>query len=642
MTGRGGARWRTRGAVAGLAVFAVLLPHPVASQDLEVVAAERGIPLPDGYWERKAADPLAFELPNGFFGGREALPPVRAPGRIAQPASAHFTGTARFPVVLGLFADSREPWIAPEEIDRSLFSGPAAKGTLTEFYSELSYGQFTVAGDVLPWVRTSLTMAEVVGADDGLGDDSRVGDYLMESLSMVDGDVDFRLYDNDGPDRIPDSGDDDGVVDVVTFEFQEGAASCGGPAIWPHRWGISGWTEGEPWASDDIGANGEPIVVDAYIIQGATNCGGTEVQIAATIAHEFGHALGLPDYYHAVQGREPQFRRWVLGCWELMAAGSWGCGPVGSTREPFGPTMMTAWNRHVLGWLDFDDVGVVRDTVVSLAPIRTSGHALRIPLDGGAGEAALLLEYRDHQSFDADTPGPGVLVVRFDADGLRRPQTGLRYRLYILEADGDRALLKVLSEGGDRGMPSDAFGLPGGPSRLNNVTDPSTRAPDGALTSTTIHSIRLVEGGAEIHLSTDPVPALVAPAGTLQGAAVTPIDHALLVAGGTPPFDVTFAGAPAGVTLAADGDRVVFQGEPEAEGAFVILFEATDQRGESVSGEIQLDVGPLQIEIDALVDHVVERAPLSPARQEWIDARGNANGNLDVGDLRAWRYGPGQ
>ena len=48
--------------------------------------------------------------------------------------------------------------------------------------------------------------------------------------------LDFTQFDNDGPDGVPNSGDDDGFVDFVAFVY---ALPCPGDAragaIWPHR-----------------------------------------------------------------------------------------------------------------------------------------------------------------------------------------------------------------------------------------------------------------------------------------------------------------------------------------------------------------------------------------------------------------------
>src|SRR4030095_3202975 len=72
----------------------------------------------------------------------------------------------------------------------------------------------------------------------------------------------------------------------------------------------------------------EYITVGGYVAQGTLKCG-TDVGPNG-LAHELAHLLfGLPDLYHVVGGGTQiwEGRRWVMGCWELMAAGSgWGCG----------------------------------------------------------------------------------------------------------------------------------------------------------------------------------------------------------------------------------------------------------------------------------------------------------------------------
>jgi len=626
----------------------VILPGaaiPAGAQDLETVSRLTGVPLPDGYWARKAADPLAFELPNGFFGKRTSLPPTLRADLVEQPARAQFQGVARLPVILGLFADSPDPWITPDDVSRVLFDGPNPRGTLKEFYTEASLGAFTLEGDVPPWTRSTLTLAEVVGTGAGLGDDARVGEYLMEALAAVDDEVDFRQYDNDGPDGIPDSGDDDGVVDVVAFEFLEIAASCGGPGIWPHRWGISGWTGGTPWSSGDVGAAGTPVMVDGYIIQSAADCSGTAVQGAGTMAHEFGHALGLPDYYHPVDGILPELRRWVLGCWDLMAAGSWGCGPVTENRGPFGPTHMSAWNRHRLGWLDFVEVGAVRDTTYVLDPIRTSGQALRIENGGTPGEA-FLVEFRDQGGFDRDLPATGVLVTLLYPTGKLRPATGEHYYLSVLEADGFGALVLVASQGGDRGSAGDVFGAGIGLDHMNYLTSPSTRTVGGTASPVAFHSFRVDGSQARVRLSNHPEPGIVAASEPvrIQAGVASPERgfRTVLVAGGFLPLKATPVGPiPRGLSVAEDGEHVVLTGVALESGSFQLPVEVRDARGSLASGTILLVVDPFQMEMARLADAVLGGTALTPGEEAYLDANGNVDGNLDVGDARAWRYPPG-
>jgi len=478
----------------GLALAATfIVVAPGAAQDIEAVAQARGLQLPQAYYDRVAADPTAFTLPNGLFRtGTDGL-------RLARAVS----GTHQLLVIPALFADSEEPHISRDMVQQSLFDGPAERGTVTEAYLEMSRGALTLTGAVTPWVRTSIDMFDAVGTGNGLGDDGDLGPYFLEALELADESVDYGQYDNDGPDGVPNSGDDDGFVDAMTFEFLEIAGSCGGPSIWPHRWGISGWTGGIPFTSTDPRTGGGSIQVDGYIVQGVTDCGGVRVQDANVIAHEYGHVLGLPDYYHPIDNTGAAGRRWVLGCWELMAAGSWGCGPWADSRDPFGPTHMSARTKYVLGWVDYLEVGSVEDHEIFLDPIQTSGQALRIPLDVD-GIENLILEYRTQTGFDSQIPAEGVLIYHQDERGQLRPDpsSGTPYFLSLVEQDGSNGLQRNSYGGGDRGVPGDAWGV-GGVSRPYDFgTVPALRTHDGGATSIVIHEIAVENGRARIRLST--------------------------------------------------------------------------------------------------------------------------------------------
>jgi len=469
---------------------------PLLAQDIEAIAELRGLKLPPSYYSRVARDPGAFELPNELF-------QVNAQGQVET--IRNIRGTHRLLVLPALFSDSEEPHITRDMIQASLFDGPAPRGTVTEAFTEMSRGALTVLGDVLPWVRTSRPMLEVLGTANGLGSDADLGPYFVEALQLVDSTTDFGLYDNDGPDNVPNSGDDNGFVDAMTFEFLEIAGSCGGPSIWPHRSGIAPRNGGQPFTTDDARPGGGFVQIDGYIVQSASDCTGTEVQISNTIAHEFGHVLGLPDYYHPTASGGAVGRRWVLGCWELMAAGGWGCGPVPDEREVYGPSHLSARSKNVLGWLDFTEIGLgeVSHEEYVLDPVQTSGDALRIHLDED-GTEYLLVEYRAQIGFDADLPAEGVLIYHQDLSAARRPDpsSGNPYFLALLEQDDNDGLIRNSFEGGNRGEAGDAWGVGGVPDKLSSLTSPSTRLNDGSVTPVVFHSIVVENGRARITLST--------------------------------------------------------------------------------------------------------------------------------------------
>ncbi|HWK88828.1 MAG TPA: M6 family metalloprotease domain-containing protein [Longimicrobium sp.] len=449
---------------------ALLAPAAAAAQDIEMQARAAGRTLPRGYYQRIARDPAFFE-----FKDTGAWPARTGPdGALA--------GTLPMLVINALFSDSPTPPFGSDATQRVLFDGPSAVGTLTQFYHQQSNNRLTMTGRVLPWVRTSITELAAVGTGNGLGEDSRLGEWFSSALSQADALVDYGQYDNDGPDNVPNSGDDDGLVDVVVFQYLERAGSCGGHGVWPHRGGVAGWLGGQPYTTQDLRPNGEPVRVSSYITQSARNCTGEDPANIAVIAHEMGHVIGLPDLYHSINGIQPSQRRWVLGCFALMAGGSWGCGSGATYGVATRPGHMGPWEKIMKGWLQVLETEVADRREFILGPVNTTHSVLRINLRPN-GMEYLLVEYRPRVGFDVGLPASGVLVYRVDLGGSAAPCATCprRYGVSLLEADGDSALVRTSEEGGNRGVAGDMF-TAGKTWVLNEATRPNTRLATGEPT----------------------------------------------------------------------------------------------------------------------------------------------------------------
>ncbi|HEX5869581.1 MAG TPA: M6 family metalloprotease domain-containing protein, partial [Longimicrobium sp.] len=435
-------------------------------------------------------------------------------------------GEMRMVVVMTLFSDSPEPPFSTETTHQQLF-GQNPLGSLSDFYREISGGRVSLTGNVLPWVRTNVSLATAVGTELGLGDDAQIGPYLVDALQRVDGTVNFAQYDNDGPDGVPNSADDDGYVDVTVFQYTEIAASCGGAGAargpWPHRSAVRGWT-GQPFRTNDLRPDGQPVLVDDYIMQSVLDCDGLP-QTISTIAHETGHAFGLPDFYDPTAGILPSQRRWVLGCWTLMAAGAWGCGDGATFGKVAKPSHMGAYEKQRLGWIEETVANTEVSASFTLPPVQTSGRSLRVPLRGA--DEYLLLEYRPNTGYDSGLPAAGVLVYHVEpARPLRPCATCPRlYRVGLVEADADSSLVRTATEGGNRGESGDVFT---GTRILTDATKPSLRLNSGAPSNLAL-SITVAGGQARVHVLRRPSVAQERILGPFLGGAALSDDEQVAV-----------------------------------------------------------------------------------------------------------------
>jgi M6 family metalloprotease-like protein len=382
----------------------------------------------------------------------------RFPYLVSVNGVRHF-GTSRLLVIPARFHDGAPMPLTAAEMRQQLFGGSAG-GPMNQAFSLASSGGFTLKGQVTPWVQTTVPSA-MTGV--GVYGPTAQDDYVIEALLGIEDDVDFGLFDNDGPDGVPNSGDDDGVLDggIAVMNSDLNRYCNGGTGKGPHPFARSVWRmNGQRYKTGDASARGGVIEVGGYTLLSAIGCGGQTVG-AHVLAHELGHLFfGLPDIYHAVGGPTGsevfQQRRWVAGCWELMAGGSWGCGTGAPTLDykfnTFGP-----WPRTVLGWAVPQQVDPTRDMTYDLHPMGRGGTVLRVPIR--SDDEYLLIEYREGAPGDGKIPASGVLMFHvaqnlpFFPPTLQSP-----YRMSLIEADDDSAMFKTELQGGNRGTASDVFG----------------------------------------------------------------------------------------------------------------------------------------------------------------------------------------
>jgi len=554
-------------------------------------------------------------------------------------AGRRVDGSLRVLVIAALFADSPEPTFAQADIQAEFFDGPATRGTMTELYGEMSRGALHVPGVVTEWGRSSLTLAEVRGGEFNNGEPSRNRDFAFDAVALADAQLDLGQFDNDGPDGVPNSGDDDGVVDAVFILYSEVGSHCGGTGPWPHFSRFSFANDGQPEPTDDDRPDGSPIGVDGYVVTTVTDCFGETIGAMPVAAHELGHVLGLPDLYHRAEGSLAVQRRWVVGCWGLMAAGAWGCGQSDDVTGRFGPTHMSAWTKDQMGWLEVEEVGEVVQQEFILEPVQTGGRALRIDIDE---TESYLVEYRPQVGFDNLIPASGVLIYHVDTEGSHQPAADEDYLVALLEADANLTLQRTHPNGGNRGEPGDAWATDGAGMSFSNATTPRTMTNAGDTSSVTFHDIRIEGGVARIRISTRETAAVVGAQALPTFALRETVDVHLRVGGGALPYTlVARPTLPVGMTASLEAEELVLEGVPVGTGNFESNVGIRDAVGRVGTTVLRFVVAGLNLTRERLLGPLLGNGaePLTEDEVEVLDNDGNRNGQYDVGDLRAQLVG---
>lgn len=442
------------------------------------------------------------------------------------------TGLYNVPVVPLAYSDVPVPYPIAD-FQEVLFGATPPAGrpyTLKTYYEELSRGRIEMQGTVFAPFTHDQTAAWVTDGCNGLtipgrtsctrnGSQNHMGQMLVAALtamSTVFGqEAIWNAFDNDGPDGLPNSGDDDGYVDFVTFLHPEVGGECSNSTgIWAHRWQMRVWNNGSPYVTRTPrrDAQGQPIpgqflLVEDYTIQsqrgGPSGCGVAAIMPVGTVAHETGHAFGLPDLY------DTSNLTYGIGDWSLMS--------FGNQVTQSSPSSYDPWSLVTLGWATVDELTGHR--TVTAGP-RIFSDTVFLARTLASPLQYLLLENRQAVGSDTAQMGPGVLA-RQKAPGLllwhideqkiassaltNTVNVGPTHGVALVQADG----LNHLRGRINRGDMGDAYPGSTGNTRFGLTTIPVARDHQGQVLGFALDQIGDLLGGVMTFRFTRRAPTLV-------------------------------------------------------------------------------------------------------------------------------------
>lgn len=292
--------------------------------------------------------------------------------------------TFNIPWVLVQFPDASSSY-TPSELELLLdqpgYSHPNFDntGSFHDFYKEISYGQFLSKSKVSNWI-TAPNSHDYYGHNNGY---DRVRELVRNAVDQLEeSGFDWSIYDNDG----------DGYVDALNIIHQGPGAEEGVESnIWSHKWSLG-----------NLSVSYDNVIISSYTINPEIQ-GGNIVAIGV-LAHEFGHALGLPDLY------DTDYSSTGSGKLALMAGGSWGT--TGNT--PWYPSTMNAWCKAQLGWVEIEEIEVSQ-TNITLTNSFLDNKVIRIN-HPAVTEEYWLIENRQKIGSDTLMPTAGLAIWHINDD----------------------------------------------------------------------------------------------------------------------------------------------------------------------------------------------------------------------------------
>lgn len=303
-------------------------------------------------------------------------------------------GDVKTIAILVNFTDTKFTIDNPKEsferiLNEEGYSDQQSTGSVRDYYKENSHGEFRLTFDVYGPYDMSESMAYYGKNDPSFGgSDGKTAALLVkEACEAADKDIDYTQYDYNN----------DGKVDNIFIVYAGLNEAEGGPAnsIWPHRW--------------DFGNAGMSCVLDGkqiydYACTSELRGSDASKKIKAnigTFTHEFGHVLGLPDFYDT-DGSTNGYSDGV-DIWSLMNTGSY-------NNESRTPPYLSGTERYLLGWLEPKLLEYSGE--YTLKSIGSANEAFMVKTS--KDNEFFMLENRQLEGWDSYLPGHGLLIFHVD------------------------------------------------------------------------------------------------------------------------------------------------------------------------------------------------------------------------------------
>ena len=381
------------------------------------------------------------------------------------------------------------------------------------------------------------------GGNTSDGDDKNPAEMIADACKALDDRIDFSIFDDDN----------DGYTDnvFVFFAGDDEAEGAAEEAIWSHSWhllrgaGIRLELDGKIIDSYACSSELTKVFNGPHTYEYLSGIG--------TFCHEYGHTLGLPDFYDTDY---EETGGWAAGLWgrtSLMDSGN-------RNNNGNTPPCFNSIERYLLGLAE--PVVLEKTGTYTLEPISKGGGSYRLDTDTD-GEF-YLFECRNESGWDAYIGGKGMLVYHIDrSEGVLRKWTNsndlntdfTHQCADLIEADSRQETFSNINDMYDRTQNIKGIFFPYGQvTSLTAESRPGLQFWSGKTCMYSITSIR--KEGDDIKFN------LVDNKESSSPPVATDIDYTVFADGAIVRFESSYS---------YDGDATVRWGRPDNEGETVSI-----------------------------------------------------------------------
>lgn len=281
-----------------------------------------------------------------------------------------------------------------------------------QYFADQSNGAYRPQFDVFGPVTLSRNVAyygtdnDTGNPDDDEGDDQHATDAVVEGCRLANEQFTINWADYDS--------DNDGYVDFVYVIYAGKGQADGGTSetIWPHNWEVSsainyGYCT---YTSAQRTLGGKKI--ENYAM--SSELSGSALGGIGTLCHEFGHVMGLPDFYDTKYGTNYN-NSLTPNDWDVMDGGAY-------NGDGHCPPYYSPWEKEFFGWHTTINLGNEGQNVTLYANGTQNYQAYQINSSGSyvgptTSGVRYYIENRQAQGWDAPLTGHGMLIwkVNFNA-----------------------------------------------------------------------------------------------------------------------------------------------------------------------------------------------------------------------------------